>query len=530
MKIYLKVILVQVIIIILIMSVFGVISFLNVKRTWDDTLENLSESVQQRLSVSLIDPLWDFDTEMAMILVDLEMGSPHVSGILIEDPTSTIGKIRGEDGTSVDFMNTEEENASLSESVIIKETEIIWEEKSLATLRVYLSDIVVRSEIRKQLIVILIQMVIVVVLLTFSSLMNILAVVNKPLNKVCEFAIQVSLGDLASKLDIKQKDEIGQLADSLKKMTDSLRHKETALGRIATGDLTVELEMASENDQLGRSLIQMQDSLTDLIMQISESVGQVQTGADQVSQSSQVLSLGATNQAASLEEISASINEISGQSRQNTEAATAANSLAKQAADDANKGNEQMAGLTDAMGKINSSSDEIKKIVKVIDNIAFQTNLLALNANVEAARAGKYGKGFAVVANEVRNLAVRSAEAVKETTEMVDDSIKNIDAGNKAVEQTAAQLHSIMDGSSKVADFLEEIAVASKDQAEAINQISQGLDQIDQVTQSNTASAEESAAASEELSSQSVQLKNMIATFKLKNIRNTNPSISERVG
>ena len=138
---------------------------------------------------------------------------------------------------------------------------------------------------------------------------------------------------------------------------------------------------------------------------------------------------------------------------------------------------------------------------------------------MEAARAGKYGKGFAVVADEVRNLAVRSAEAVKETTEMVDVSIKNIESGNKAVEATATQLESIMGGSSKVADFLEEIATASKEQAEAIDQITQGLEQIDQVTQSNTASAEESAAAAEELASQSVQLKNMVATFKLKDMQ-----------
>ena len=173
------------------------------------------------------------------------------------------------------------------------------------------------------------------------------------------------------------------------------------------------------------------------------------------------------------------------------------------------------------------SSDEIKKVVKVIDDIAFQINLLALNANVEAARAGKYGKGFAVVAEEVRNLAVRSASAVKETTNMVEDSIANIKKGNDIVAVTAKQLADITSGATKVANFLEEIATASKEQALAIDQITGGLDQIDQVTQANTASAEESASASEELASQAQQLKAMISRFKLKKVEFGRPLLTE---
>jgi methyl-accepting chemotaxis protein len=171
--------------------------------------------------------------------------------------------------------------------------------------------------------------------------------------------------------------------------------------------------------------------------------------------------------------------------------------------------------LKDAMANISHSSDEIKKVVKVIDDIAFQINLLALNANVEAARAGKYGKGFAVVAEEVRNLAVRSADAVQETTAMVDESVRNIENGNGLTDKTADQLGEILTGASKVAEFLEEIAAASKEQALAIEQVTEGLSQVDQVTQSNTASAEESASAAEELASQAEELRASVADFRL---------------
>lgn len=340
--------------------------------------------------------------------------------------------------------------------------------------------------------------------------------ITAPLAKGVAFAKEIAEGNLQIDLDVNQKDEVGQLADALRFMLQALQYKEQAIETISEKDLTIDVKPASEKDSLGYSLVSMVQSLNEMLAQVNNAVDQVASGSDQVSQASQNLSQGATEQASSLEEISSSITEVNGQSKQNADHATEANGLAKKATEDANGGNEQMKDLTGAMQKINSSSDEIKKVVKVIDDIAFQINLLALNANVEAARAGKYGKGFAVVAEEVRNLAVRSAEAVQETTTMVEDSISNIEEGNQLVEKTAAQLEAIVSGSSKVAEFLEEIASASKEQAQAIDQITEGLDQIDQVTQSNTASAEESASAAEELAGQAQQLKAMISTFKLK--------------
>ena len=165
----------------------------------------------------------------------------------------------------------------------------------------------------------------------------------------------------------------------------------------------------------------------------------------------------------------------------------------------------------------------IKKIVKVIDDIAFQINLLALNANVEAARAGKYGKGFAVVADEVRNLAMKSANSVKETTEMVEKSIKSVQSGNNFVVRVNENLKTILDKSGKSLELTNEVMMASENQAHAIEEINKGLDQIEQITQAATANAEESAATAEELSAQSNTLLDLISRFKLKEQRKALP-------
>ncbi|MFP4268714.1 MAG: methyl-accepting chemotaxis protein, partial [Spirochaetaceae bacterium] len=327
-----------------------------------------------------------------------------------------------------------------------------------------------------------------------------------------DIAERIAIGDL----DIQIKDEnIRGVYLSVKEMVDSLRYKASVVEQVANKDLSVEIDVASDRDVLGKSLLTMKESLNELLGQVNSSVEQVTSGADQVSQASQNLSQGATEQASSLEEITSSTNEINSQSKQNAENATEAHGIAKQATEDAEKGNIQMQQLSESMEKINASSDEINKVVKVIDDIAFQINLLALNANVEAARAGKYGKGFAVVADEVRNLAVKSTDSVKETTRMVEDTVTNIKEGTEAAEATNKQLTSIVEGSGKVANFLEEIAQASREQAQAIEQITEGLDQIDQATQASTASAEESASASEELAGQAQQLRSMVAQFKL---------------
>ena len=306
--------------------------------------------------------------------------------------------------------------------------------------------------------------------------------------------------------------------DTLDAVLKPIEEAADCLKEMANGNLNVEVKGNYQGDHaiIKDALNGTIDAMNDILGQVSMAVEQVSAGSREIATSSQALSQGATESASAVEEISASMQEMGSQTNQNAENATQANQLAVLARDNAEKGNGQMTQMVKAMGDINQSANNISKIIKVIDEIAFQTNLLAFNAAVEAARAGKHGKGFTVVAEEVRNLAQRSAKAAKETTEMIEDSIKRTEVGTTIAENTSKALEEIVVGATKVTDLISEIAAASKEQAQGIGQINNGLGQVDQVTQQNTASAEEMASAGEELSSQSLQLKQMLAKFQLK--------------
>ncbi|OEU51016.1 MAG: hypothetical protein BA871_00690 [Desulfuromonadales bacterium C00003096] len=288
-----------------------------------------------------------------------------------------------------------------------------------------------------------------------------------------------------------------------------------SLQKLANSDLTFEVVPRDSQDSIRGALKQLGQDLNSLIAQIFTSGEQIASGSMQVADGSQSLSQGATESAASVEEITASMMELASQTKQNADNATQANQLVLQAKDAAEKGNHQMQDMVTAMSEINAAGQNISKIIKVIDEIAFQTNLLALNAAVEAARAGQHGKGFAVVAEEVRNLAARSAQAAKETAELIEGSVQKTANGTKIAGQTELALKEIVTAVIKATDLVSEIAAASNEQSQGIGQINQDLNQIDQVTQQNTANAEESAAAAEELSGQAEQLRQMLARFKL---------------
>jgi methyl-accepting chemotaxis protein len=247
---------------------------------------------------------------------------------------------------------------------------------------------------------------------------------------------------------------------------------------------------------------------------LSKGADQIVAASSQVSSASQQLAEGASQQAAAIEETSSSLEEMSSMTQQNAFNANQANQLMTEAGRVVLEANKSMGELTGSMAEISKASEETSKIIKTIDEIAFQTNLLALNAAVEAARAGEAGAGFAVVADEVRNLAMRASEAAKNTSDLIEGSVKRIKGGSEIVERTETDFRKVADSNSKMSELVGEIAAASNEQAQGVQQINKAVSQMDKVVQENAANAEESAAASEELNSQAARVKVFVEDLK----------------
>jgi methyl-accepting chemotaxis protein len=250
--------------------------------------------------------------------------------------------------------------------------------------------------------------------------------------------------------------------------------------------------------------------LNRVIEGLNEGSDQVASASGQVSSSSQQLAEGSSEQAASIEETSSSLEEMSSMTKQNADNANQADNLMKEVNQVVGRANNSMIELTQSMEDISKASEETSKIIKIIDEIAFQTNLLALNAAVEAARAGETGAGFAVVADEVRNLAMRAADAAKNTAELIEGTVKKVKDGGDLVATTNETFTEVATSSTKVGDLVAEIATASNEQAQGIEQVNKAVTEMDKVVQQNAANAEESASASEEMSAQAEQMKGFV--------------------
>lgn len=384
--------------------------------------------------------------------------------------------------------------------------------------------------VEKDLVVITVAIIVISTVAVLFALVMSARLVNditRPIAKLSEAARKLATGDVDVDCQKFSNDDLGELMDDFATMADGIRDQVRIADVIAKGDFTVEVKPRSDKDVLGKSLrkLVMDENVT--LNSIKEAGSQITVGSEQVASASQALAQGATEQASALEQITASMHEVTQRTKDNATEAGEASNLVNNIKDMATTGNEHMKAMIEAMDGINQSSELISKIIKTIDDISFQTNILALNAAVEAARAGVHGKGFAVVAEEVRNLAAKSASAAGETAEMIEDSIHKTANGTKIAEETAKSLDAIVKSIDEIVGRISNIKVSSNDQAASITQIDQAISQVSTVVHTNAATSEQSAAASEELSNQALTLKNLIATYKLASSSGRSSSFSD---
>jgi methyl-accepting chemotaxis protein len=317
------------------------------------------------------------------------------------------------------------------------------------------------------------------------------------------------------RLTVNGATEVRQLTDSINNLLEANQQIAEIAQKLGNCDLTVSIEPVSDKDTMGQAMKKMHANIREILSEIQTVSAALDEGSESVLSASGGLSFQTTEEAASVQQISAALGDISQKARANAENSESVRVFSVAARQATASGSDHMHSMMESMKEICDSSTQIGKVIKVIDDIAFQTNLLALNAAVEAARAGRHGKGFAVVAEEVRSLASRSARAAQETGKLVEETVKKVRIGAEIAEKTNSGLSSIASAVTRTTAIIEDIATASKEQASGVEQIAGGISGIENTTQQNCATAEETAAAAQELTQLAKQLKVLLKRFKL---------------
>lgn len=376
---------------------------------------------------------------------------------------------------------------------------------------------------------------ILVIAAVFSVIINIIAAflisrkttksIEKPIAKCADRLLRLSEGDLNSSVELFYTgDGIENLSVSTDKIVRSMSGMITDLAycleEMGKGNFDIEKRRQElylgDYQRLEAALYEIMGKLNQTLTRINDSADQVSDSSNQVYDKAQFLAEGATEQAGSVEELSATLNELAEQVKQSAEGLENVKGISLETAKEMEEGDQKMNEMVAAMEKISATSEEIGKIIQTINDIATQTNLLSLNAAIEAARAGEAGKGFAVVADEVRNLAGKSAEAAKDTTDLIQSSFEAIENGTQIANATAGVMKQVVEQAGKTQGLIENIAESARMQAEAISQVTIGVDQISAVVQANSGAAAESAEASQKMSMEAGTLKELVGQFKLR--------------
>lgn len=345
---------------------------------------------------------------------------------------------------------------------------------------------------------------------------------TQPIFEIESAAKQMAEGHLSVDIKYESQDELGDLSESMRIMSQRIQYYMTSISKattqLADGDLNVNQMEAFLGDfaAVQQSVRKLVASLNNTLTQINQSADQVAAGAGQMAESAQALAEGATEQAGAIEELTATIENVNEMAKESAQVAKSAAENTLVATNDAEKGQERMHELVTAMENISGVSKEIQNIIAAIEDIASQTNLLSLNASIEAARAGEAGKGFAVVADQIGKLASDSAQSAVETRELIGKALEEIENGNDITKKTVDVLENVIKSMKTFSEMAGGASKASDVQAATLQQVQAGVEQIANVVQSNSASAEESSATSEELSAQSENLKAQVAQFKLR--------------
>ena len=473
----------------------------NYQQRQGEMLENLAQqrqAVLKRAGLTLPDALYGFDDRQVENFLAAEMNNRDIATVVVLDASGGLSYAQGRDA--------EGESVALNELPADYQAEagqdMMYDNESLGRFEVVMSYqgvddalmVEVVSTIQKIVVLALVMIIAVWILLQRIIIGPLMALVNT-------MREMEATNDLSLRTKKTSNDEIGIVIDSVNAFLDAMAEKMLQLEKMADADLTVDLPLVSDRDTMGKSLRGLKEKMTGLIGEIVRSAHQVRSGAMQLTDTSATLNQGATEQAASAEEASSSIEEMVANIRQNADNAMQTEKIAILSAQKGGEGGQAVRATVVAM-------KEIAGKIQIIEEIARQTNLLALNAAIEAARAGEHGKGFAVVAAEVRKLAERSQQAAGEISELSGNSVD-------IAEEAGNMLEIIVPDIQKTAELVQEISAASKEQDAGAEQINKSIQQLDQVIQKNAAATEEMASTSEELSAQAEHLQQMVAVFKL---------------